>query len=664
MRDYPDHRHRLQSGDHNRRNLPTLRSEPVMVMSQKKSARHWYIDAAAALLMGVPALFASMSADVVAGPIQQTSLTQTSNSQTSFTQPVFTQTVFPRAGVSSEAYSTPQPLQARRAPTPQYDRPAYYMPNRGDVLPSRTPATTVRTPSALSATQTAAARPISSAGNAIQQIGGRRAQRVSAKKDNKQSIKGELQRLYEQEGREMPNMPTPRFEQKPAVNEQAGAANNATSNNAAPAIVNNDNSLPPATRKEKKKAGLLAGLFDFGRKNRSSRRSYGRSGTTMQPPVEPAPFKPRTYRQQPPRTAMTPAAQAPAAKRSTAQAPATRAPQTGTAQSKSPASRQPATAQSTKSPAMIALKKDAPQKSKYDFSDDMFFPADTAETAVAQPAQADAFGSMADLFPEDTAAVSSNNPTVKPSNKPAVNAAANSLKAKVAELLASDPASAERQTASTMAPTVQEGFQMPTLIDNTEELVPQLAPGAVSDVATTYVAPLPPTAGLTEPAPFFADEERAIDPNEMMDIADLTGQTFAPSGADSSSTAGTVAQAPESGSRMQQIAARDGVGLKGFCPVSLRDDRALKDGKAAFLSFYRSKAYYFSSAETKAAFDDAPERYAPAADGQDVTMISLTGEMVDGSLEHSVWYQDRLYLFDSAENLKTFMAAPGAMVVE
>ena len=44
-------------------------------------------------------------------------------------------------------------------------------------------------------------------------------------------------------------------------------------------------------------------------------------------------------------------------------------------------------------------------------------------------------------------------------------------------------------------------------------------------------------------------------------------------------------------------------------------------------------------------------------------MKTLTGEVLEGSLDHSVWYKNRLYLFHSDDNLKTFMAAPAAMAV-
>jgi YHS domain-containing protein len=171
-------------------------------------------------------------------------------------------------------------------------------------------------------------------------------------------------------------------------------------------------------------------------------------------------------------------------------------------------------------------------------------------------------------------------------------------------------------------------------------------------------------SALREPAPFFPNDEHAIDAEENLDIgvAPSDRQTFAPSGADIANADSHSAPGMES-STMQQIAAREGAGLKGFCPVSLRDDRSLRDGKAAYLSFYRGRPFYFASPQAKAAFDNDPSRYAPAGDGYDVALKTLTGELVEGTLDHGVWFKDRLYLFASAESLKTFMAAPNAMAV-
>ena len=58
--------------------------------------------------------------------------------------------------------------------------------------------------------------------------------------------------------------------------------------------------------------------------------------------------------------------------------------------------------------------------------------------------------------------------------------------------------------------------------------------------------------------------------------------------------------------------------------VALRDDRSLDDGKAAYISFYHAKAYYFATAEAKAEFDNDPQKYAPASNGNDVTLMART----------------------------------------
>ncbi len=105
----------------------------------------------------------------------------------------------------------------------------------------------------------------------------------------------------------------------------------------------------------------------------------------------------------------------------------------------------------------------------------------------------------------------------------------------------------------------------------------------------------------------------------------------------------------------------DPVGLRGYCPVALRDERRLAAGYHHMHSTYESRTYRFSSLAAKAAFDANPSQYAPVAQGRDVTLLSLTRESREGSLEHGVWYRGRLYLFTSSHTLETFMAAPRAM---
>jgi len=115
----------------------------------------------------------------------------------------------------------------------------------------------------------------------------------------------------------------------------------------------------------------------------------------------------------------------------------------------------------------------------------------------------------------------------------------------------------------------------------------------------------------------------------------------------------------ETQDKLARIAARKGLdGLKGFCPVALRDERSLTDARPEFTTVYKDRRYYFSSATAQALFESTPDRYAPAASGYDVVHLSLTGEQARGSLDYAVWFRGRLYLFLSTETMETFVAAP------
>ena len=113
--------------------------------------------------------------------------------------------------------------------------------------------------------------------------------------------------------------------------------------------------------------------------------------------------------------------------------------------------------------------------------------------------------------------------------------------------------------------------------------------------------------------------------------------------------------------KQEMIAARKGLrGLKGFCPVVLREDRDLVDAHSQFRAVYNSKTYYLSSSEAVSAFQSDPAKYAPAARGCDVIHQAITGEEFEGSLDFAVWYKGRLYLFSSAETMDTFVSAPSS----
>ncbi len=113
--------------------------------------------------------------------------------------------------------------------------------------------------------------------------------------------------------------------------------------------------------------------------------------------------------------------------------------------------------------------------------------------------------------------------------------------------------------------------------------------------------------------------------------------------------------------KMELISSRKELtGLKGFCSVSLRDSRDLVNVEDKFTALFNGKEYSFSSAEALDKFTADPGKYAPAIRGSDVIHLSLTGEEVEGSLDHAVWYKGRLYLFTTVETMETFVAAPSS----
>jgi len=118
---------------------------------------------------------------------------------------------------------------------------------------------------------------------------------------------------------------------------------------------------------------------------------------------------------------------------------------------------------------------------------------------------------------------------------------------------------------------------------------------------------------------------------------------------------------PEHDSKLQKIAAREGLtGLKGFCPVTLRDHRDLVDSHEDHSAIFNGKRYQFATEDALEAFLDDPVKYAPATRGSDVIHLALTGEEKEGTLDYAVWYRGRLYLFASPETMETFVAAPSS----
>lgn len=118
-------------------------------------------------------------------------------------------------------------------------------------------------------------------------------------------------------------------------------------------------------------------------------------------------------------------------------------------------------------------------------------------------------------------------------------------------------------------------------------------------------------------------------------------------------------RSPQVQEKMARIASRRGLtGLKGFCPVVLRDYRDLEDARSEYTVIYAGKQYWFSSEQAKQAFLLTPEAYAPVHGGIDLVEFEKTGEQVEGTLDYAAWFHGRLHLFSSAENKAAFVSSP------
>ncbi len=119
------------------------------------------------------------------------------------------------------------------------------------------------------------------------------------------------------------------------------------------------------------------------------------------------------------------------------------------------------------------------------------------------------------------------------------------------------------------------------------------------------------------------------------------------------------------GSRVTRLSGKTEIaGLKGYCLVTLKNERKLVLTLSEHKSEYMQHTYTFASAEAKAAFDAAPASYVPTLAGRDVVRLEDGGGEAEGSLDYAVWYKGRLYMFSNEASLNTFSASPSKFVVK
>jgi len=117
-----------------------------------------------------------------------------------------------------------------------------------------------------------------------------------------------------------------------------------------------------------------------------------------------------------------------------------------------------------------------------------------------------------------------------------------------------------------------------------------------------------------------------------------------------------AAESPAPGARLSS--GSPPLGLDGFCPIELSDNRRWVRGDPRWGLIHRGRTYLFAGPEQRDRFDAAPDRYAPVSSGSDVVVAIERGEMLPGRREHGAWFEGHVYLFSSETTLRKFDADP------
>jgi thiol-disulfide isomerase/thioredoxin/YHS domain-containing protein len=108
------------------------------------------------------------------------------------------------------------------------------------------------------------------------------------------------------------------------------------------------------------------------------------------------------------------------------------------------------------------------------------------------------------------------------------------------------------------------------------------------------------------------------------------------------------------------------LGLDGFCPVTLversqvapQDPRCWTHGNPQWGAVHRGVTYLFTGPDEQKRFLQQPDQFAPALSGNDPVMAFDRGQLLRGRRENGVFFENRIYLFASAETLQRFQQEP------
>jgi YHS domain-containing protein len=100
------------------------------------------------------------------------------------------------------------------------------------------------------------------------------------------------------------------------------------------------------------------------------------------------------------------------------------------------------------------------------------------------------------------------------------------------------------------------------------------------------------------------------------------------------------------------------LGLEGYCPVSLVHEETWTKGRVKHQAELEGVLYLFAGPEERRLFEAAPTPYLPVCSGEDVVRLLDEQRHSVGRRAHGLFFQERIFLFDSEETLGKFWGDP------
>lgn len=100
------------------------------------------------------------------------------------------------------------------------------------------------------------------------------------------------------------------------------------------------------------------------------------------------------------------------------------------------------------------------------------------------------------------------------------------------------------------------------------------------------------------------------------------------------------------------------IGMDGFSPVALHENRQWKAGKPEFAWKYQDVTFWMADAEELASFKADPRKYAPRLLGCDPVVLNETDRAIQGKIAYGAFFDEQLYFFATNAARKKFRANP------